>query len=153
MPGKILSSAQKSPGQSLVEMAIFMIILLFLLAGAINLGVAFFDYVAIRDAAQEGALYGSIYPAADPLGNKNTTAIIARVQQSSTNPVDLMMVTPQVVYDGDPAHQTCAGHLLVVSVAYDSPVIMPILGVFTDKIPLKASAVSRILVSPTNNCP
>ena len=48
---------QRQRGQSLVELAISLMIILWLLAGAIDFGIGFFSYVAIRDAAQEGALY------------------------------------------------------------------------------------------------
>ena len=47
-------------GQSLVELAISLVILLYLLSGAVEFGILFFQYVQLRDAAQEGALYGSI---------------------------------------------------------------------------------------------
>ena len=49
-------------GQSLVELAISITILIFLLAGAVEFGMAFFQFVQLRDAAQEGALYGSTNP-------------------------------------------------------------------------------------------
>jgi Flp pilus assembly protein TadG len=45
-------------GQSLVELAISLVILLFLLAGIVEFGLAFFQFVQLRDAAQEGALFG-----------------------------------------------------------------------------------------------
>src|SRR3989337_2167244 len=47
-------------GQSMVEFAISLMVILLLLAGAINFGLALFTYVQMRDAAQEAALYGSI---------------------------------------------------------------------------------------------
>ena len=52
-------------GQSLVELALTITILMILLAGTIDLGRAFFTYQAMRDAAQEGAAYGSLHPAED----------------------------------------------------------------------------------------
>ncbi len=39
-----------------------MVILLFLVGGIVDLGRGFFTYMALRDAVQEGALYGSINP-------------------------------------------------------------------------------------------
>ncbi|MGZ9165968.1 MAG: TadE/TadG family type IV pilus assembly protein, partial [Anaerolineales bacterium] len=60
-------------GQSLVELAFSILILIYLLAGAVEFGMAFFQFVQLRDAAQEGALYGSINPTDNP-------GIIARVQ-------------------------------------------------------------------------
>ena len=81
-------------GQSLVELALTSLIILTLLAGAGDFGMAFFSYVAIRDAAQEGALYGSIYPYFDSNGNSkydsgeplNIGAIKNRVQSASGPP-------------------------------------------------------------------
>jgi Flp pilus assembly protein TadG len=136
-------------------MGISMIVLLFLLAGAINFGIAFFDYVAIRDAAQEGALYGSINPPTDNENgtlNLDTTSIVTRVQQSSSSPVNLLTAPTAVTFDTT-AKRTCPGHLLTVKVAYDSPVLMPIVGIFTNTIHITASAVSSILISKTPGCP
>ena len=49
-------------GQSLVELAISLTVLLYLLSGAVEFGIVFFKYIQLRDAAQEGALYASLYP-------------------------------------------------------------------------------------------
>jgi len=47
-------------GQSLVELSISLMVILMLLSGAVDFGMALFSYTTLRDAAQEGALYGSI---------------------------------------------------------------------------------------------
>src|SRR3990172_12278533 len=52
-----------SRGQSLVEFAISLTFMLILLSGAVYFGIGLFYYIAMRDAAQEGALYGSMNPA------------------------------------------------------------------------------------------
>lgn len=54
--------AEMERGQSLVEMAISMGVLVLLLMGLLDLGRAYFVYVALEDAAGEAALYLSIYP-------------------------------------------------------------------------------------------
>ena len=46
-------------GQSLVEFGVSVVILLILSAGVVDAGRAFFVYMAMRDAVQEGALFGS----------------------------------------------------------------------------------------------
>lgn len=51
-----------SRGQSLVEFALSLTFMLILLSGAIYFGIGLFHYIAMRDAAQEGALYGSMHP-------------------------------------------------------------------------------------------
>ena len=69
---------------------------LLLLVGAVSFGMAFFSYVAMRDAAQEGALYGSINPYvdADSSGDYtsgelvNEAGIRERIRASSTSPVN-----------------------------------------------------------------
>ncbi len=57
-----MKQLKRERGQSLVELGISILILLYLLAGAAEFGVLFFQFVQLRDAAQEGALYGSMNP-------------------------------------------------------------------------------------------
>lgn len=52
-------------GQSLVELAVILPVLLLLVAGTIDLGRAFFARVAIENAAKEGAIYGAMHPECD----------------------------------------------------------------------------------------
>jgi len=49
-------------GQSLVEMALGMVILIMLLSGLLDLGRIWYIYVALEDAAGEAALYLSLDP-------------------------------------------------------------------------------------------
>jgi len=53
---------QSEKGQSLVELAVGILVLLTLLAGIIDLGRLLFFYISLRDAAQEGAVFGQINP-------------------------------------------------------------------------------------------
>ena len=76
---------QKSErGQSLVELGVSLLILLFLLAGAAEFGVLLFQYVQLRDAAQEGALYGPMNPPSASWAN-----IEARARAASASPINL----------------------------------------------------------------
>jgi len=52
----------REKGQSLVEFAMGLMLILIILAGVVDLGRMFFYYISMRDAAQEGVLYGSAYP-------------------------------------------------------------------------------------------
>lgn len=52
-------------GQSLVEFALVVPILLLIFAGAADMGRIFYTFVAIENAAKEGALYGARYPLCD----------------------------------------------------------------------------------------
>ncbi len=97
-------------GQSLVELAMSLTIILTLLAGAVDFSIAYFSFAAMQDAAQEGALYGSINPT-------DTAGIISRVRNASTNPVDLAneeIVDVVVTLPG----QACEGGEVVVDVIY-----------------------------------
>ncbi len=73
---------QSERGQSLVELAMSLTMIMLLLAGAVDFSIAYFSFSAMQDAAQEGALYGSINP-------DDEDGIISRVRSASTNPVDL----------------------------------------------------------------
>ncbi|MFH1185429.1 MAG: TadE family protein [Chloroflexota bacterium] len=132
-------------GQSLVELSISLTVMLLLLSGAVTFGMAFFSYVAMRDAAQEGALYGSFNPYEDSNGNGsydslepvNLAGIRERVRASSTSPVDFSDAS--VIPDGyitalAVTGNACEGSVggvtnsVRVTVEYDFPVFMPFVG-------------------------
>jgi len=73
---------RKQRGQSMVELALSFTMLMFLLSATVDVGRAFYAYIAIRDAAQEGAAYGSLNPTDVP-------GIAEHVRFSSTDPFDL----------------------------------------------------------------
>jgi Flp pilus assembly protein TadG len=141
-------------GQSLVELAVSMLVLLYLLSGAVEFGLAFFQYVQLRDAAQEGALFGSMDPA--------SPSIIARVQGASSSPIDLTVTSgPQAVTINVTAANpggtakalasACEGDGITVEVSYNHKVFMPFMSKFIGPtIPLNAVVTDTVL-SPT--CP
>lgn len=83
---QLLEPSHKEKGQSLLEMAFAIIVLLMLLAGIIDLGRLFFTYIALRDAAQEGAVFGSICP---PNTAQNQEKLRDHVKASSQFPVNM----------------------------------------------------------------
>lgn len=93
-----MKSNNTERGQSLVEFAISLVIILFLLAGAVEFGMALFQYIQLRDAAQEGALYGSICP-------RDAAKIEDRVRYASNTPLKLMD-PPLGPAPGDPDYVT-----------------------------------------------
>jgi hypothetical protein len=140
-------------GQSMIELALSFTVLLFLLMGVIDLGRAFFALSAMRDAAQEGAVFGSLSPA-DSNGNINSAAIISRVQNSSTSPIDLynevevghIVVTPNLI-----GTQLCHGNGIRIDVDWAEfplvfPFWQPLFGIST--IPLHARVEDTILKPP-----
>ncbi len=73
---------KRERGQSLMEFAISLMVLLLLLTGAVEISIALFQYVTIRDAAQEGATFGSIDPT-------NETEIEWRTMAAASDMLDL----------------------------------------------------------------
>lgn len=134
-------------GQSLVELAISILILIYLLAGAVEFGLAFFQYVQLRDAAQEGALYGSMNPPLSAGDSTKIAAIQTRAKAASDKPIDLTVdpsvLVDVVVTDG----QYCEGGSLQVTVSYDHQIFMPFIPEFIgdNKIPLVATVTDTIL--------
>lgn len=133
-------------GQSLVELAISLVILLWLLAGAVEFGLGFFQFIQLRDAAQEGALYGSINPS-------DSAGIKARVLAQSTSPIDLATeeaagnITVSQSFTGGTA-TGCITEGLVVSVTYKHTFFMPFVKLFTggvNTIDITASVTDTIL--------
>lgn len=144
-------------GQSLVELSISLVVLLYLLSGAVEFGIAFFQFVQLRDAAQEGALYGSMDPARD----QNGTLITARIRGASSSPINLAdssLVLIDLKIDGVPiatavnAGNACEGHGLEVTVSYNHQIFMPFIPQLLGRstIPLNATVTDTIL---TPVCP
>lgn len=57
--------ANAESGQGIVELAIALPLLMLLLLGTIDMGRVFFDYIEMRQAAVEGATFGSRRPTDD----------------------------------------------------------------------------------------
>ena len=137
---KILLPSKAERGQSLVEMAISLTFIIYLLSGAVEFGIAFFQFVQLRDAVQEGALFGSVNP-------DDETGIIDRVQHASNSPIDLTTLTPVITYSG----AKCEGNAVTVTLNYDHHVFMPFISIVTGgTIPLSATVTDTIL---TPICP
>lgn len=129
-------------GQSLVELALSFTILLLLMGGAIDLGRAFFTFITLRDAAREGAIYGSYAP--DPACDNK---IRARVRGSATSPIDAVGLTS---IDITRAPGTNPGDGITVAVHYNFETTMPLMGGKT--FPITATVSDTILRNDAS-CP
>jgi Flp pilus assembly protein TadG len=149
----------REKGQALVEMSISMILLLVLLAGLVDFGRAFFTYITLRDAAQEGASYASI---AEPEVLSSTSDVVAyctaienRARATSSNPVDLTSgdIAVETTINGTDcaslsASNVCMGGAVSVRVSHQNfPITMPFLGTIlgTQTLPLSAVVIDSIL--------
>ena len=131
-------------GQSLVEMTAGLMFLLIMLAGIVDVGRALFSQVALLDAAEEGALYGSLAPT-------DIGGIESRIRDNSEAAIDFS--------DADDVHiaveypgPACAGHLLRVTVSHDFVVTTPFMGtILGSQTFLLSSSAETLILSP--ECP
>lgn len=135
---KLKIDSNRQSGQSLIEFAISLVILLILLAGLIDTGRALFTYLALRESAEEGALYGSTDPT-------NNTAIQSRALHSS----DMVRgLEPDVTVQVNITGMACTGNAIAVTVTYANfPITMPFLGTIIGRqtISISATATNTIL--------
>jgi hypothetical protein len=111
-----------------------------LLAGAVEFGIALFQYVQLRDAAQEGALYGSLNPT-------DTAGIVSRVRAASDSPIDLqndpdLNINPSVI------GSACEGNGIEVALTYPHQITMPFLSaaIGSTSIPINVRVTDTILL-------
>jgi Flp pilus assembly protein TadG len=135
-------------GQSMTEFAVGLVFMLILLAGVIDLSRAFLTYMAMRDAAQEGASYGAI--ARDDNSDPTPcSSIEARVRDTSGTMVDLHSADIQVdILMGGASCSTaalsssCLGNDIKVTVHHNAfPITMPFLGTLIGSQTVAISAV------------
>ena len=130
-------------GQSLTELSLTLIILLTLLAGVLDIGRAYYTFLALRDAVAEGAAYGSFDPT-------NSAEIENRVRAESPGPslVDWTGATITSTVNG----AACRGGGIEVTAQIDYQLLTPFIGaiVGSQSMPLEATVVNTIL-SPA--CP
>jgi Flp pilus assembly protein TadG len=150
-----------SKGQSLVELALSFTLLLLLLGGAVDLGRAFFGFVAVRDAAQEGATFASLKPIV--ITNTSTTIdsdkdgvqdagdvdaeLDYRIRNSSQQPLDLRNAQDIVIS----VENNCP-NTVKVTVTYHFRSIMPLMSTIFgsgDYFPIRAEVTQTIL---SNKC-
>jgi hypothetical protein len=111
-------------GQSLVELAFGIAILLILLAGIIDIGRLLFFYISLRDAAQEGAVFGQINP-------RSCAQISNRVNEvtgnSLTTPPDIFIDGISCISAADYDDRSCSGKEIKVVVHAPFKFVMPLM--------------------------
>jgi len=140
----------KERGQSLVELSISLLVLLYLLSGAVEFGIAFFQFVQLRDAAQEGALYSSM------ITTKTEAAIEDRVRGASSTPIDLSsaaviinVTSKDTSGTSQDVSSACEGDSITVEVSYDHHVFMPFMSkIIGSTVPLHGTVTDTVLTPP-----
>jgi Flp pilus assembly protein TadG len=107
-------------GAAAVEMAIASMFLLVLVLGIVDLGRAITTNISVRDAVQEGAMYGAF------TRDVTTAEIDARVKASVSEP-DLTTASITVYCEADP-RDLQDGTRVRVEMIYDVDLITPIVG-------------------------
>jgi hypothetical protein len=147
------SHQRKERGQSMVEMALMMTILLVILSAVLDLGRGFFSFIAIQNAAAEGALYAAINPHcrdANMMGCVDPNNVVFRTRNESPDGlVDKQKMAIDVSCDDG---LTCGpgalieGRPITVTVVYQLKILGPFSAVTPDgNLYFKAHAVQNIL--------
>jgi hypothetical protein len=139
-------------GQSLVEFAAGVVVLVIIVSGVLDLGRAFFTLVAIENGAGEGAIFASYHPAwvteQDAQDGGSSWPEIENVtyrarHESPSGLVDPNLMTVSV--DHPPTLQT--GEHITVTVTYSYTVMTPFLHILVQggMMPLTAEATQVIV--------
>jgi hypothetical protein len=144
---------ESEKAQSMVEFAFSLVFLLVLLAGIVDIGRAYFTYISLRDAAQEGASFGVAFPT-------HCTQIRERVKTTTSTPVSLHTLSDDDIdvliqgVDCDIAVTlglACTPNELQVHVEMDDfPLSMPFIGAIlgSQNLTLRADIVDTIVSNP-----
>jgi len=114
---KQTSRSQK--GQSLIEFALFVTTLLILFSGVIDVGRAVISYYMLKDAAEEGAVYGSVCPISSYVVNRTKGSLNSfRADELTVN----VSCNGGSCGDGSSVH---AGDTIEVDVTYNMALVTP----------------------------
>jgi Flp pilus assembly protein TadG len=137
-------------GQSLVEFVGFVTVLLIILGGVLEIGRAYFAYVAIENGAGEGALFAAYHPTwIDDATSEGDQPEFENIVYRATHE------SPSGIVDWSLARVTveqpatlAVGQPITVSVTYSHTLLTPFIDIVSDNriLPLRASATQLILI-------
>ncbi|MBI3360843.1 MAG: pilus assembly protein [Chloroflexi bacterium] len=140
-----VSESKLERGQSLVELALMMTVLVLLLAGVLDLARAYYSYLALRDAAGEGAYYASIHPSwKTSADNPDPDNITYRVKNAAPSGGFVSFTAAAVTVT---APSISAGNYITVTVSTSYRIITAFIGgiVGSQTLPLSATSSAKIL--------
>jgi hypothetical protein len=130
-----MKRTRREKGQSATEFALILPVLLIVMAGLLDLGRLYYSYVAVTDAAGEGAAYAAIHP-------DDTDDIAARAQDATGG---LIVIEEDLVEVYSPPDMPQA---IAVSVSYEFTLVTPFVNVLLpDGLTLQAVAIELPLSS------
>lgn len=139
-----IKSRASEKGQSLVELSVSIVLMLTIVAGVVDLGRALYNFIELRDAAEEAVIYGSAFPT-------HCDQIAERALSGLNDPTG---ITVTVEMDGvecksaSAAHNACTGKEIRVSITNPAfPITMPFLGTILGRqtLPLQAQLSGTIM--------
>ena len=137
---------EKEKGQSLVEFALILPILLILLAGVLDVARMYYVYVVLTDAAAEGVSYAASNPPSNPSapGDANAAEIEARTLSACTGVDDEVQ---SVDIDCPTCPNVVTGDAITVTVTYRYSVMTPFLNAMFDggSIDMEAHATGVVI--------
>ena len=132
----------KNSGQSLLEFALTLPLLILFVMGVFDLGRGIYYYSAIHNAAREGARYGAVNHC-DIAGIKNQAEQMAGLGEG------LVVNEPQQVY----VPGTDQLDFILVSVEYSFETVTPLVGAFLGEDgTIVLSSESRQIVEMSTTC-
>jgi Flp pilus assembly protein TadG len=148
-------------GQSLVEFTVMVVFLLVLLMGVFDLGRAYFSYLALKDAAAEGAYYGSAFPQCASASGLNSRNSVVTPACSGANNIPFRTIQSAPIGGLiDWAHATiqvanpvlAAGVPITVSVSYPYQLLTPIVGAIANSQYITLTARSSAIIVRVPYC-
>ena len=128
-------ASQKDSGQSLVEFALILPVLMYILLGAVDLGRVFYYQVTITGAAREGVRAASVITNTD-----------ADVRNAARNEVSSTIALPDSSIAINPSPVRYSGQPVTVTVSYGFVALTPFIDAMVGNkpIPLVGSAATVV---------
>ena len=160
---RIGPKSRRSKGQSIVEFALVVPVMLLLLGGAIDLGRVFYSQIAITDSAREGALWAVQHPGSwdkgcddtQPVSQANPNQVICHAFGETTGGFATVTAADVICSSTAPPTVTpCAGG----SPAQGGSVWLTVRGTFRlvmggATVDLASTAIGRIAQVPAGTAP
>jgi hypothetical protein len=133
----VLGKRQDQRGQTLVEFAMVLMILLLIIFGTVDFARLFFTWASMANAAREGARFGTVHPdqwtsadAADPYNIEARTRALLATLGTSTPSVEIHCFAAHGQADGDGPEYCTGGNQMYVVVRATfqawTPIIPPL---------------------------
>ena len=148
---------EQQRGQSLLEFALVVPLLLLIFSGAADLGRAFYNYVALENAVKEGSIYGAQFPLCGAPSSLclDPNTVLWRVQHETRNKTGAAtyasLVTPTINECQDPAGVTrpikecVAGDTYVVRAQLTFDPVTPIISNLIGQITLASESKAIVI--------